>query len=139
MPKYVMFVPDGTPIRAKVSASKPGLRGLIPGLSAVGSRQFLAGDIVTSESDRMVLADAFIRNLGLAARVKRSPIALLLPAIQAARETAKKIDRRLNLTAAGAEQFLSGAPVLCADDRKVLTIAVIKTQQARQLSVVADV
>lgn len=91
-----------------------------PGLSFGGACQFLEGSIVNDPKDRRILANAMLKGLGFSATGGETAIALLLPAVQAAREAAKQIQPRSNLLFPGALQFLSGDPVSDPNDRKRL-------------------
>ena len=92
--------------------------GGIPGLSPSGVHDFAAGRIVTNQDDRRLLANAMLLGIGFTAAEGTSLMALLLPAVQAAREAAKHSGEELST--AGAIQFFSGDAVASPQDRIAL-------------------
>jgi hypothetical protein len=91
------------------------------GVSVLGAKQFLDGEIVANPEDRRTLAGIVGGMLDLKQRQPVSQVALLLPAVQAAREAARKQKlQELGVSAAGAHQFVSGLAVANNGDRQVL-------------------
>jgi len=94
--------------------------GGIPNLSPIGARQFATAQPVTGYQDRRLLARALYQQLGFTVGPGTSiPMAMLIPAIQAAREAARRTSRA-ELTVAGAQEFLLGQPVSDAGDAALL-------------------
>lgn len=92
------------------------------GVSPMGIRQFLDGDTVSDAGDRRALAGVVSGLLDQISARPGDPAPLLLPAVQRVRNVPTRT-RRLNelgLSASGAQQFLTGAPVAAAGDRQLL-------------------
>ena len=91
-------------------------------ISIQGIQQFLGGESVTNVGDRHKLAAILGKLLDSKQVLVVGYAALLLPAVQAAREAARRAQtlRDLGLSAMGAQQFVAGLPMNGADDRKVL-------------------
>jgi hypothetical protein len=96
-------------------------------VSVLGAKQFLDGEIVANPADRRTLAGIVGGLLNLKQGQPVSQVALLLPAVQAAREAARSTQklRELGISAAGAHQFVSGLAVANNGDRQVLGHLVI--------------
>lgn len=113
------------------------------GLSPAGADQLASGAVVNDPKDRKALAGAVLKKLGFTAGDSSRAIALLLPAIQQAREAARRSGSvadgtsntmmllpavqkireaasRSGLSHAGAVQLLSGSPVSDPADRAAL-------------------
>jgi hypothetical protein len=102
------------------------------GVSLLGAQQFLENKIVSNAGDRQRLARIINALLDLSAPKSVSEIALLLPAVQAAREAARSNQKlqELGLSAAGAHQLITGLPVTNAEDRQALGLLLIFTVSA---------
>jgi len=102
------------------------------GVSLLGAQQFLEGKIVSNAGDRQRLGRIINVLLDLSAPQSVSEIALLLPAVQAAREAARSYQKlqELGLSAAGAQQVITGLPVTNAEDRQALGLVLIFTVSA---------
>jgi prepilin-type processing-associated H-X9-DG protein len=92
-----------------------------------GAQQLLAGQLVTNPSDRQHLAGIIDT---LVAEQTPNAVALLLPAVQAAREAVRATCGRQNLhhlglSAVGGHELSAGLPVTRAEDRQNLGLAVI--------------
>jgi len=96
-------------------------------VSVLGAKQFLDGEIVTNPEDRRTLAGIVGGLLDLKQGQPVSQVALLLPAVQAAREAARRKQKlqELGISAAGAHQFVSGLSVASNEDRQFLGHLVI--------------
>ena len=97
------------------------------GVSVPSIRQFLGGQAVANAGDRYRLAGIVGALLDLEQALPVGHVALLLPAVQAAREAARRAQKLqdLGLTAAGAQQFVAGLPMTGADDRQFLPQIVV--------------
>src|SRR5215208_2462990 len=86
------------------------------------SSSFLGGESVTNVGDRQKLAAILGKLLDSMQVLPVGHAALLLPAVQSAREAARRAQklRDLGLSAVGAQQFVAGLPMNGADDRKIL-------------------
>jgi hypothetical protein len=95
------------------------------GVSGLGAYQLMRGQVVTGTEDRRRLAGIIGVLLDLKAGQKVSGVALLLPAVQAAREAARRMQKlqEVGLSAAGAHQFITGLPVTNMEDRQALGLA----------------
>ena len=93
------------------------------GVSLPGAKQFLDGDIVASPADRRMLA-GIVGRLLEAKQGQPAGHAALLPAVQASPRSAQRL-RDLGISAAGAQQFLSGQSVASGQDRQALGQLVI--------------
>lgn len=91
-------------------------------VSVLGAKQFLDGEIVANPADRRTLAGIVGGLLNLKQGQPVSQVALLLPAVQAAREAARSTQKlqELGISAAGAHQFVSGLAVTGGEDRQAL-------------------
>ena len=91
-------------------------------VSIQGIQQFLGGENVTNVGDRQKLAAILGKLLDSKQVLPVGHAALLLPAVQSAREAARRAQklRDLGLSATGAQQFVAGLPMNGADDRKIL-------------------
>lgn len=91
-------------------------------ISTQGIQQFLGGESVTNVGDRHKLAAILGKLLDSKQVLPVGHAALLLPAVQSAREAARRAQklRDLGLSATGAHQFVAGLPMNGADDRKIL-------------------
>jgi hypothetical protein len=91
-------------------------------ISIQGIQQFLGGESVANVEDRHKLAAILGKLLDSKQVLPVGHAALLLPAVQSAREAARRAQklRDLGLSAMGAQQFVAGLPMNGADDRKVL-------------------
>ena len=89
-------------------------------VSFQGIQQFLGGESVTNVGDRQKLAAILGKLLDSKQVLPVGHAALLLPAVQSAREAARRAQklRDLGLSATGAQQFVAGLPMNGADDRK---------------------
>jgi len=88
------------------------------GVSFLGAKQFLDGDVVANPEDRRTLAGIVG---GLLDATQGSPAghAGLLPAVQASPRSAHRL-REFGISVAGAQQFLSGQSVASGQDRQAL-------------------
>lgn len=102
------------------------------GVSLLGAQQFLEDKIVSNPGDRQRLARIINVLLDLSAGQSVSEVALLLPAVQAAREAARSMQklRELGLSAGGAHQVITGLPVTNAEDRQAIGLVLIFTVSA---------
>jgi hypothetical protein len=91
-------------------------------VSGQGIQQFLGGESVTNVGDRHKLAAILGKLLDQKQVLPIGHAALLLPAVQSAREATRRAQklRGLGLSAAGAQQFVAGLPMNGADDRQIL-------------------
>jgi len=91
-------------------------------VSVQGIQQFLGGESVTNVGDRHKLAATLGKLLDSKQVLPVGPAALLLPAVQPAREAARRAQklRDLGLSATGAQQLVAGLPMNGADDRQIL-------------------
>jgi hypothetical protein len=91
-------------------------------VSIQGIQQFLGGESVTNVGDRQKLAAILGKLLDSKQVLPVGHAALLVPAVQSAREAARRAQklRDLGLSATGAQQFVAGLPMNGADDRKIL-------------------
>ncbi len=91
------------------------------GVSPQGIRQFLGGEAVANAGDCRKLA-AIVGELLDLKQVPAGPVALLLPAVQSAREAARRAQKlqTFGLSASGAQQFAAGLPVNDTEDRRLL-------------------
>ncbi len=91
-------------------------------VSIQGIQQFLDGESVTNVGDRQRLAAIVGRLLDQKQVLPAGHAALLLPAVQSAREATRRAQklRDLGLSATGAQQFVTGLPMNGADDRQIL-------------------
>ena len=91
-------------------------------ISFQGIQQFLGGEGVTNVGDRQKLATKVGELLDPKQVLAVGRAALLLPAVQSAREATRRAQklRDLGLSATGAQQFVTGLPMNGADDRKIL-------------------
>jgi hypothetical protein len=96
-------------------------------VSIQGVQQFLGGESVTNVGDRQKLAAILGKLLDSKQVLPVGHAALLLPAVQSAREAARRAQklRDLGLSAMGAQQFVAGLPMNRADDRKILPQIVV--------------
>ena len=105
------------------------------GLSATGVRELLAAEPVTTLADRRALIGVVADALDLVADAGTSPVALLVPAVQAAREAARRtrspggslttghvaLLQQLGMSPQAVRQLVTAMPVSDADGRYVLT------------------
>lgn len=93
-------------------------------VSPLAARQLLAGEPITALADRQRLGGVLNELTG---GQKTSRIALLLPAVQAAREAARSSSplQELGLSAMGATQVASWLPISLREDRKLLATLLI--------------
>ena len=91
-------------------------------VSIQGIQQFLGGESITSVGDRHKLAAIVGTLLDQKQVLPAGHATLLLPAVQSAREAARRAQklRDLGLSATGAQQFVGGLPMNGADDRQIL-------------------
>ena len=92
------------------------------GVSIQGSQQFLGGESVTNVGDRHKLPSTLGKLLDAKQVLPAGRAALLLPAVQPAREATRRAQklRDLGLSATGAQQLVAGLPMNGADDRQIL-------------------
>ena len=97
------------------------------GISFQGIQQFLGGQGVTNVGDCHKLAAKVGELLDPKQILPGGHAALLLPAVQSAREATRRAQKLqgLGLSATGAQQFVAGLPMNGADDRQVLPQIVI--------------
>lgn len=97
------------------------------GISVQGIQQFLGGESVTNIGDRHKLAAKVGELLDLNQVLPVGHAAMLLPAVQSAREATRRAQKLqdLGLSATGAQQFVAGLPTNGADDRQILPQIVI--------------
>jgi len=97
------------------------------GISFQGIQQFLGGEGVTNVGDRQKLATKVGELLDPKQVLAVGRAALLLPAVQSAREVTRRAQKLqdMGLSAMGAQQFVGGLPMNGADDRQILPQIVI--------------
>ena len=97
------------------------------GITVHGIQQFLGGESVTNAGDRPKLAAKVGELLDPKQVLSVGHAALLLPAVQSAREVTRRAQKLqdLGLSATGAQQFVAGLPMNGADDRQILPQIVI--------------
>jgi len=97
------------------------------GVSAQGIRQFLGGEPVANAGDRSKLAAIVGERLDLQQAPPAGHAAQFLPAVQSAREAARRAQKlqAFGLSAASTQQFFAGLPVTGTDDRRLLAQLVI--------------
>jgi hypothetical protein len=105
-------------------------------ISTSGIREFLLGHVVGDSNDRRRMADTMLKGLGFSAVTPDAAIGLLLPAVQAAREAARRSKQKLS--SVGALQFFSAGPVADPADRIALAAVFVKTEQTRQITFIQD-
>jgi prepilin-type processing-associated H-X9-DG protein len=129
MPTYAPSNPTRTAstLAAYTEAAKQPVKQalLSRGVSMQGTQQLLAGQVVTNPGDRQHLARIIDT---LVAEQTPSAVALLLPAVQSAREAVRATCGRqklhqLGLSAVGGHELFAGLPVTRADDRQALGFA----------------
>ena len=97
------------------------------GITVQGIQQFLDGESVATVGDRPKLAAKVGELLDPKQVLSLGHAALLLPAVQSAREVTRRARKLqdLGLSATGAQQFVAGLPMNGADDRQILPQIVI--------------
>ena len=96
-------------------------------ITVQGIQQFLGGESVTNVGDRTKLAAKVGELLDPKQVLPVGHAALLLPAVQSAREVTRRAQKLqdLGLSATSAQQFVAGLPMNGADDRQILPQIVI--------------
>jgi hypothetical protein len=97
------------------------------GISVQGIQQFLGGESVANVGDRHKLAAKVGELLDAKQVLPVGHAALLLPAVQSAREVTRRALKLQNLgfSCTSAQQFIAGLPMNGADDRQILPQIVI--------------
>jgi len=97
------------------------------GVSAQGLRQVLVGQSVTNVGDRHKLAAIVGELLDTKQVLPAGHGALLLPAVQSAREATRRTQKlqAFGLSVIGSQQVVAGLPMNGADDRQLLLQIVI--------------
>ena len=97
------------------------------GISFHGIQQFLGGEGVTIVGDRLKLAAKVGELLDPKQVLPVGHAALLLPAVQSAREATRRAQKlqHLGLSVSGAQQFVAGLLMNGAEDRQILPQIVI--------------